>query len=68
MTCHVSLRRQTCKDVIVELEYCLDAELTPTEFAVIEAHLRACEPCRAYFATYRKTIELVARAVPGHSP
>jgi anti-sigma factor RsiW len=66
MTCHVSLRRPTCKDVMVELGYYLDAELTPTKFAVIEAHLRACELCRASFATYRNTIEL-ARVVPGHS-
>jgi anti-sigma factor RsiW len=62
MTCHVSLRRPTCKDVIVQLGEYLDAELALAKFADIEAHLRACEPCRAYVATYRKTKELVARA------
>ena len=62
MTCHVSLRRSTCKDVIVGLGEYLDAELTPAKCAEIKAHLCACEPCRAYLATYRKTKELVARA------
>jgi len=64
MTCHVSLRRSTCKDVIVGLGEYLDAELAPAKFAEIEAHLRACDPCRAFLATYRKTKELVARASP----
>jgi CheY-like chemotaxis protein len=60
MTCDVSLR-PTCKDVIVGLGEYLDAELTPATLGKIEAHLRACEPCRAFLATYRKTKELVAR-------
>jgi anti-sigma factor RsiW len=51
----------TCKDVIVGLGEYLDAELTPTMFREIEAHLHACEPCRAFLATYRMTTELVAR-------
>jgi anti-sigma factor RsiW len=67
MMCHVSLRRLTCKDVIVGLGEYLDAELTPAMFGEIEAHLRACEPCRAFLATYRKTKELVSRAAPSRS-
>ena len=62
MTCHVSLRRSTCKDVIVGLGEYLDAELAPAKLAEIEAHLRACGPCRAFLTTYRKTKELVAPA------
>ena len=68
MTCHVSLRRSMCKDVIVGLGEYLDAELTPARFGEIEAHLRACEPCRAFLATYRKTKELVARERLAEAP
>jgi anti-sigma factor RsiW len=39
----------------------LDAELTPARLAEFEAHLRECDPCRAYLATYRKTKELTAK-------
>lgn len=51
----------TCKDAIAKLAEYLDAELTPDVLAEFEAHLRECEPCRAYLATYRKTKELVAK-------
>jgi anti-sigma factor (TIGR02949 family) len=51
----------TCKEAIARLAEYLDAELTSLDLAELEAHLRACEPCRAYFATYRKTKELVAK-------
>ena len=68
MTCHVNLRRSTCRDVIVGLGEYLDAELTPAKFAEIAAHLRTCEPCRAYLATYRKTRQLVANAGPAEVP
>ena len=57
MTCHVSLRRWTCKDVIVGLRECLDAEVMPAKFAEIEAHLRACEPCRVFLAIGGETTE-----------
>jgi anti-sigma factor RsiW len=65
MTCHVILGRLTCKDVIMGLGEYVDADLALDKLAKIEAHLRACEPCRAYLATYRKTRELVARVRPG---
>ncbi len=52
----------TCQDVItVLLEYvdhALDAEIV----ARLEAHLERCEPCRAYLATYRRTVTTVGRA------
>jgi anti-sigma factor RsiW len=68
MTCHVSLRRATCENVIVRLAEYLDAELTPATFRQVEAHVRACEPCRAFLATYRKTTELVAREDLAEAP
>jgi anti-sigma factor (TIGR02949 family) len=52
----------TCQDVItVLLEYvdrALDAEIV----ARLEAHLERCEPCRAYLATYRRTVKTVGQA------
>jgi anti-sigma factor (TIGR02949 family) len=51
----------TCKEAIAKLADYLDAELTPATLAAFEAHLRVCEPCRAYLATYRKTKELTAK-------
>ncbi len=51
----------TCKEAIAKLAEYLDAELTPLDLAGFEAHLRVCEPCRAYLATYRKTKELAAK-------
>jgi anti-sigma factor RsiW len=51
----------TCKEAIEKLADYLDAELTPAALAEFEAHLRECDPCRAYLATYRKTKELTAK-------
>jgi anti-sigma factor RsiW len=51
----------TCEEAIEKLADYLDAELTPATLAEFEAHLRECDPCRAYLATYRKTKELTAK-------
>jgi anti-sigma factor (TIGR02949 family) len=51
----------TCKEAIAKLVEYLDAELTSLDLAALEAHLRVCEYCRAYLATYRKTKELAAK-------
>lgn len=68
MTCHVSLRRATCDNVIVALAEDANAGLTPATLGQVEAHARACEPCRALLATYRKTTELVAREDLAEAP
>jgi anti-sigma factor (TIGR02949 family) len=52
----------TCNDAIQRLVEYLDGELTAATLAEFEAHLAGCAPCRAYFATYRRTNELVAKA------
>jgi anti-sigma factor RsiW len=54
--------------VIVRLAEYANAELTPATFGRVEAHVRTCEPCRAFLATYRKTTELVAREGLAEAP
>lgn len=54
--------RMTCQDVIgLLLEY-LEATLGEDVVAQLEAHLEGCEPCRAYLATYRRTVGIVGPA------
>ncbi len=54
----------TCEDAIAVLADFLEQTLSSDLASDLEAHLRDCEPCRAYLNTYRKTRGLVARA--GH--
>ena len=58
----------TCQDVIsVLLEY-LDHTLDAEIVAKLEAHLETCAPCRAYLATYRRTIATVRDAGRAEMP
>ncbi|HYB41621.1 MAG TPA: zf-HC2 domain-containing protein [Candidatus Methylomirabilis sp.] len=52
----------TCKDAIDILADFLDQTLAPEVLESLEAHLRDCEPCRAYLNTYRRTQSLVGEA------
>ncbi|HXJ77666.1 MAG TPA: zf-HC2 domain-containing protein [Candidatus Methylomirabilis sp.] len=52
----------TCRDVIDVIADFLDVALTASAIDELEAHLRDCEPCRAYLNTYRKTRRLVGEA------
>jgi anti-sigma factor RsiW len=52
----------TCQDVITVLLEYLDHTLDAEIVARLEAHLQICEPCRAYLATYRRTIATVRNA------
>jgi len=52
----------TCKDAIDIIADFLDQTLTSDAVQELEAHLRDCEPCRAYLNTYRKTRGLVSEA------
>jgi anti-sigma factor RsiW len=52
----------TCQDAIgLLLEY-LEATLEPAALEQLEAHLADCEPCRAYLATYRRTVGVAGEA------
>jgi len=52
----------TCQDTIALLLEYLDATLDAEVVAQLEAHLAECEPCRAYLATYRRTVGVVGEA------
>jgi len=50
-----------CREAIDVLVDYLDETLTPDVLAQLEAHLRVCAPCRAYLATYKRSVELAAK-------
>jgi anti-sigma factor (TIGR02949 family) len=50
----------TCKDAIDIIADFLDQTLASDAVEKLEAHLRDCEPCRAYLSTYRTTRGLVS--------
>jgi anti-sigma factor RsiW len=52
----------TCRDAIAMLADYLEAALTPRHLIGLEEHLRECDECQVYLATYRKTRDLAARA------
>jgi anti-sigma factor RsiW len=52
----------TCEDAIALLVDYLEATLTPDVAQALEAHLADCDPCRAYLATYRRTVSAVGGA------
>lgn len=51
----------TCREAIDVLDDYLDSSLTPEVLEKLDAHLRACAPCRAYLATYERTKQLAAK-------
>lgn len=56
------MARMTCQDVIgLMLEY-LESTLDDDVVRELEAHLEGCEPCRAYLATYRRTVAVAGQA------
>jgi hypothetical protein len=52
----------TCEELIGLLADYLEDALGPEEIDDLETHLADCQPCRAYLATYRRTIGLGAAA------
>ena len=54
--------RVTCQGAIALLADYLEPALSQERVAELEAHLAACEPCRAYLNTYRRTKTLSAEA------
>ena len=54
--------RMTCQDVIgLMLEY-LESTLDDDVVRAFETHLEGCAPCRAYLATYRRTVAVAGEA------
>jgi anti-sigma factor (TIGR02949 family) len=58
----------TCQEVITVLLEYLDRTLDAEIVAKLEAHLETCAPCRAYLATYKRTIATVRRAGRAEMP
>jgi anti-sigma factor RsiW len=58
----------TCQDVITVLLEYVDRTLDAEIVARLEAHLELCEPCRAYLATYRRTVTTVGQAGRSEMP
>jgi anti-sigma factor RsiW len=52
----------TCRDVAEFLMAYLSGELLPERRAVFDRHLEGCPDCRAYLATYERTIALAQAA------
>jgi anti-sigma factor RsiW len=53
--------RLTCREVIARLGDYVDAALDLVMRGRVALHLALCAPCRAYLATYRRTIALIGR-------
>jgi len=58
----------TCKEAIDVIADFLDQILSAKACADLDAHLRDCEPCRVYLATYRATRTLVGEAARVEMP
>jgi len=52
----------TCQDAIALMLDYLETTLDAATVAQLEAHLADCGPCRAYLATYRRTIGVAGSA------
>jgi hypothetical protein len=56
------MMRLTCREVITCLADYVDAALGLLVHARVSLHLVVCAQCRAYLATYRRTIALAGRS------
>jgi anti-sigma factor RsiW len=56
------MRMLTCREVIARLADYVDAALDMLTRARVSAHLWICAECRAYLATYERTIALSGSA------
>ena len=54
--------RLTCRELIARLGDYVDAALDLLMHARVTLHLATCVPCRAYLATYKRTIALAGQS------
>lgn len=52
----------TCREAIAVLAEYLDSTLEAGAGRELETHLAGCDECRAYLATYRRTVGAVAES------
>ncbi|HYP26458.1 MAG TPA: zf-HC2 domain-containing protein [Blastocatellia bacterium] len=55
-----------CNEILAQMTFYLDDELQGDERASVEAHLRACAPCREILENERRFIEMIRGARPLH--
>jgi anti-sigma factor RsiW len=58
----------TCREAIDVLADYLDTTLDASAGRELLAHLAACDECRAYLATYRRTVALAAASARPEMP
>jgi anti-sigma factor RsiW len=58
----------TCRQLIDFIEAYLEGELPPLKAAAFKLHLVVCSDCRAYLATYKRTIEMSKLAMAPDEP
>ena len=59
----------TCRDEVRLIGEYLNDNLSNSERAAFEAHVKLCRDCSAFLATYKRTLELARsflRAQPNH--
>ena len=52
----------TCQEAIAVLVEYLESTLDAAAARALQTHLAACDECRAYLATYRRTVSAVGEA------
>ena len=55
------LPEMPCRELVELVTDFLEGRLSPTDRARFEAHLEACEACRAYLEQFRQTIRVLGR-------
>ncbi|GAC1434567.1 MAG: hypothetical protein NVSMB68_06960 [Thermoanaerobaculia bacterium] len=53
----------TCRELVDFIAGYLDATLSERQTEEFQRHLSVCDACRAYLATYEKTVEAGKRAL-----
>ncbi|MDX2033990.1 MAG: zf-HC2 domain-containing protein [Blastocatellia bacterium] len=58
----MSDRQMDCREMFARLSEYLDGELDEDLCQCFDSHMRDCEPCLAFLATLKKTVELCRSA------
>jgi anti-sigma factor RsiW len=58
---HLDLPDMACRELVELVTEYLEERLSPEDRARFEAHLAACEACRAFLDQFRQTIRALGR-------
>lgn len=56
--------RRECRKMFASMSEYVDGDLDPAFCRELENHMKGCDPCEAFLATLRKTVELCAGCQP----